>query len=91
MIAQLQNATDWVVPFLFNHAFMTDMKYGFRPSGASDSFWDMFFPWATFLDVLVTGFAAVGFIASVARRQLIGAWLGICCLALVAGVWLMVR
>jgi hypothetical protein len=77
----------WVVPFLFNHAYMTDMKYGFRPNGPDDSFWDMFFPWATFLDVLVTGFAIVGFIASVARRQLIGAWLGICCLALVAGVF----
>ena len=78
----------WVLPFLFNHAYMTDMKYGYRPNGGDDSFWDMFFPWATFLDVLVTGFAAVGFIASVARRQLIGAWLGICGLALVAGVFL---
>ena len=78
----------WVVPFLFNHAYMTDMKYGYRPNGGGDSFWDMFFPWPTFLDVVVTGFATVGFIASVARRQLIGAWLGICCLALVAGVFL---
>ena len=24
----------WIVPFLFNHQYMTDMKYGFRPDGA---------------------------------------------------------
>ena len=34
----------WVGPFLFGHEYMTDMKYGFRPEGASDSFFDMFFP-----------------------------------------------
>ncbi|MBV1893211.1 MAG: hypothetical protein KUG57_04130, partial [Ilumatobacteraceae bacterium] len=36
----------WVGPFLIGHEFMTDMKYGFRPEGASDSFYDMFFPLA---------------------------------------------
>ncbi len=77
----------WVVPFLFNHAFMTDMKYGFRPSGASDSFWDMFFPLATFFDVFVTTFAVIGFVASVARRHLNGSWMGVTTLALVAGVY----
>ena len=44
--------------------------------------WDMFFPWTTFLDIVVTGFAIFGFAASVIRRHLAGAWLGICCLAL---------
>ena len=34
----------WVGPFLMNHEYMTDMKYGPRPEGAEDSFWDMFFP-----------------------------------------------
>ncbi len=77
----------WVVPFLFNHAYMTDMKYGYRPSGASDSFWDMFFPLATFFDIFVTAFAILGFVASVARRHLNGAWMGITTLALVAGVY----
>jgi len=32
----------WVVPFISGHAYMTDMKYEPRPSGASDSFWNMF-------------------------------------------------
>ena len=35
---------------------MTDMSNGYRPSGASDSFWDMFFP-LTFFDVFITTFA----------------------------------
>jgi hypothetical protein len=78
----------WVVPFLANHAYMTDMKYHGRPDGATDSYWDMFFPWTTFLDILVTGFAIFGFVASVVRRHLAGAWLGICCLALTAFVFL---
>ena len=76
----------WVVPFLANHAYMTDMKYHGRPDGPTDSYWDMFFPWTTFLDIVVTGFAIFGFIASVIRRHLVGAWLGICCLALTAFV-----
>jgi 6-pyruvoyl-tetrahydropterin synthase related domain len=78
----------WVVPFLANHAYMTDMKYHGRPDGPTDSYWDMFFPWTTFLDIIVTGFAIFGFIASVVRRHLAGAWLGICCLALTAFVFL---
>ncbi len=78
----------WVLPFLLNHAYMTDMKYGYRPQGASDSFWDMFFPLTTFFDILITGFAIVGFVATIARRHLNGAWLGICALALVALVYL---
>jgi hypothetical protein len=78
----------WVVPFLANHAYMTDMKYHGRPDGAGDSYWDMFFPWTTFLDIVVTGLAIFGFVASVIRRHLAGAWLGICCLALTAFVFL---
>ena len=45
----------WIGPFLGNHEYMTDMKYGARPDGASDSFWDMFFPLTAPLDILVTG------------------------------------
>jgi len=78
----------WVLPFLANHAYMTDMKYHGRPDGVTDSYWDMFFPWTTFLDIIVTGFAIFGFVASVVRRHLAGAWLGICCLALTAFVFL---
>ncbi len=78
----------WVVPFLANHAYMTDMKYHGRPDGITDSYWDMFFPWTTFLDIVVTGLAIFGFVASVVRRHLAGAWLGIYCLALTAFVFL---
>jgi hypothetical protein len=81
-------AAFWVVPFLFDHASMTDMKYGFRPSGAADSFWDMFFPLTNFFDIFITTFAIIGFVASIARRHLDGAWLGITSLALVALVYL---
>jgi hypothetical protein len=59
----------WVLPFLLNHASMTDMKYGYRPQGADDSFWDMFFPLTTFFDIFITGFAIVGFVASIVRRS----------------------
>ena len=80
-------AAFWVVPFLLNHEFMTDMKYGFRPSGASDSFWDMFFPLTTFFDIFITTFAVIGFVASLARRHLNGAWMGITSVTLVAAVY----
>ena len=36
-------AAFWVGPFLFNHDYMTDMKYGFKPDGGSESFWSMLF------------------------------------------------
>jgi hypothetical protein len=82
----------WVGPFLLNHAFMTDMKYGFRPQGTvdgrTDSFWLMFFPLTAPLNVLITTFAVIGFVACVMRRHLTGAALGIIGLALVALVYL---
>ena len=74
----------WSVPFLLGTKYMTDMKYGFRPSGPNDSFWDMFFPWTPFLDLLVTGFALVGFVVAVMKRNLNGAFLGIACIFLMA-------
>ena len=87
-LTALMLAAFWVVPFLFNHQYMTDMKYGFRPDGGGDSFWDMFFPWPTFLDILVSGFAFIGFVSSVVKRNLTGAWLGIMCFALMAATYL---
>lgn len=81
-------AAFWLFPFLFNHQYMTDMKYGYRPDGTTDSFWDMFFPWPTFLDVLISGLALIGFVSSVAKRNLNGAWLGITCFALMAATYM---
>jgi hypothetical protein len=78
----------WVGPFVLNHSYMTDMKYGFRPQGATDSFWDMFFPLTPPLDILVTTLAVIGFVACVARRQITGTALGLTGLALVALVYL---
>jgi hypothetical protein len=78
----------WVGPFLFGHEFMTDMKYGFRPEGADDSFWDMFFPLAAPLDFLITALAVVGFVAMILRRNLNGTAIGLICLAFVALVYL---
>jgi len=78
----------WVGPFLFGHEFMTDMKYGFRPEGASDSFWDMFFPLAAPLDFLITGLAIVGFLAMILRRNLTGTAIGLISLVFVALVYL---
>ena len=78
----------WVGPFLFGHEFMTDMKYGFRPEGANDSFWDMFFPLAAPLDFIITALAVIGFVAMVMRRHLTGTAIGLICLTFVALVYL---
>ncbi len=78
----------WVGPFLFGHEFMTDMKYGWRPSSATDSFWDMFFPLTTGLDILITTLAVIGFVAMMVRRHLTGTALGIITLLFVVGVYI---
>ena len=78
----------WVGPFLFGHEFMTDMKYGFRPEGATDSFWDMFFPLAAPLDFIITALAIIGFVAMILRRNLTGTAIGLTSLTFVALVYL---
>ena len=77
----------WVVPFVLNHAFMTDMKYEPQPAGAGQSFIGMFFPLNTFFDVVVTGFALVGFVAALWRRNAIASWMGIYGVLLAVGVY----
>lgn len=79
----------WVMPFLAGHAFMTDMKYGGEPGGGSfTSMWGMYFPLPTFFDITFTTLALIGVAASVARRQLMGVWLGVMAVLLAAGVHL---
>lgn len=79
----------WIVPFVGNHAFMTDMKYKGEPgSGSFSSYWDMFFALPPFFNVLFTGLAVVGFVASIVRRQVTGAWIGITGLVFTALVFL---
>jgi hypothetical protein len=78
----------WVGPFLLDHAFMTDMKYGREPHGGSfDSWSDMYFPLTAPLDVLITTLAIIGFVACIVRRQLNGTALGITGVVLVAAVY----
>jgi hypothetical protein len=77
----------WVAPFLTSHGFMTDMKYEPRPSGVSDSFWQMYFPLPTIWNIIVMLFALIGFAASLRRRHLVGIWLGVFGIVLAIGVF----
>jgi len=78
----------WVGPFVFNHDYMTDMKYGSRPEGATDSFWDMFFDQFVALDVIINVLAVVGLLFLVLRRHVYGIALGVTGLVAVALVYL---
>jgi hypothetical protein len=78
----------WVVPFVFNHAYMTDMKYEPRPSGVNDSFWDMFFPLHPFLDVLFMTGAVIGFVALLRKGHRVGTWMGVMAVVLAISVFI---
>ena len=78
----------WVIPFVTSHAYMTDMKYEPRPSGATDSFWKMFFPLHTLLDVSLTALAVVGAVTLVRSRHKAGTWMTFFALLLAAGVFI---
>ncbi|NCZ56171.1 MAG: hypothetical protein EBY86_05930 [Acidimicrobiia bacterium] len=77
----------WVLPFLLNHAYMTDMKYEPQPSGFGEGWVEMFFPLHIVFDVLITGFAVVGFLSALWRRSTVAAWLGIYGVLLAIGVF----
>ncbi len=77
----------WVGPFLGNHDFMTDMKYEPKPSGGSESFWDMFFPLTAPLNVLIMMLAVIGVISVALRRQVNGVALAVSAFVGVAGVY----
>ena len=78
----------WVIPFVTSHAYMTDMKYEPRPSGATDSFWKMFFPLHTLLDISLTALAVVGAVTLVRNRHKAGTWMTLLALLLAAGVFI---
>jgi hypothetical protein len=79
----------WTGPFLLNHSFMTDMKYGREPHGGSfDSWSDMYFPLTAPLDFIITALAIFGLGACIVRRHLNGVALGVTGLLLAVGVWL---
>ena len=65
------------------------MKYHGEPgNGSFTSYWDMFFHLPPFWNMFFTTFAVIGLIASVVRRNLIGVWLGVFGLVMVAFVYL---
>ena len=82
-------AAFWIVPFLLNHAYMTDMKYKGEPgNGSFTSYWGMFFALPPFWNVFFTFFAAIGLIAVLVRRHTNGVWIGVTGLVFVAFVYL---
>ena len=79
----------WIVPFLFNHAYMTDMKYKGEPgNGSFTSYWDMFFHLPPFWNVFLLAFAIVGFVIMLIKRNVAGVWIGVTGLVFTAFVYL---
>ena len=79
----------WIVPFLLNHAYMTDMKYKGEPgNGSFSSYWGMFFALPPFWNIFFTTLAVIGFAASLIRRHVAGTWLGVTGFVFVAFVYL---
>jgi hypothetical protein len=78
----------WVIPFVTSHAYMTDMKYEPRPSGATDSFWKMFFPLHTLLDISLVALAVIGAVTLVRSKHKAGTWMTLLTLLLAAGVFI---
>ncbi len=82
-------AAFWVGPFVFNHDYMTDMKYTAQPSGSSyNSFWAMFFDQRLAFDVIINALAVVGLVGCIVRRHVYGIALGVTGLVAVALVYL---
>jgi hypothetical protein len=67
---------------------MTDMKYGFKPDGGSESFWSMIFDQEPFLDIVINTLAIIGLVAAIARRHVYGVALGLTGLIAVAMLYL---
>ena len=79
----------WIVPFLLNHAYMTDMKYKGEPgNGSFTSYWGMFFALPPFWNFLILALALVGFAVMLAKRNIAGVWLGVTGLVFTAFVYL---
>jgi hypothetical protein len=68
----------WILPFLLNHAYMTDMKYKGEPgNGSFTSYWGMFFALPPFWNIFLMTFALIGLAAMIVKRNKIGMWLGV--------------
>ena len=79
----------WILPFLLNHAYMTDMKYKGEPgNGSFTSYWGMFFALPPFWNFVILTLAIIGFAAMIAKRNIAGVWLGVTGLVFAAFVYL---
>lgn len=79
----------WIVPFLLNHAYMTDMKYKGEPgNGSFTSYWGMFFALPPFWNVFFMTFALIGLASMFVRRHRAGIWLGFAGLVFAVFVYL---
>lgn len=83
----------WMIPFVIQHPFMSDMGYerrpiGNAPNGLRDSNWQMLFPKGLAADRLIVAFALVGLIVSVVRRRRLGIALGVCAIGF--SIWAIV-
>ena len=79
----------WVLPFVLNHAYMTDMKYKGEPgNGSFTSYWGMFFALPPFWNFVIFVLAVIGFTAMIAKRNIAGVWLGVTGLVFTAFVYL---
>jgi hypothetical protein len=81
-------AAFWVGPFLFDHDYMTDMKYVGEPRTYYDTFWPMIFDQEPLLDVVINTLAIAGFVAAIVRRHVYGVAIGVTTLIAVALVFL---
>lgn len=75
----------WVLPFLLDRRLMTDMGYPRRPFGPDDSYWQMLFPQAAWIDGILLALALAGLLGSVVRRRRLGTALA--AMTLVFGAW----
>ncbi|WP_117000754.1 hypothetical protein [Desertimonas flava] len=81
----------WVGPFLFNHQYMTDMKYAPYPEDAPaawGSYWEMLFDQKPAIDFIVNSLAIFGMFAMVLRRHVYGIALGLTVIVAGAMVYL---
>lgn len=82
-------AAFWIVPFILNHAYMTDMKYKGEPgNGSFTSYWGMFFALPPFWNIFFMTFAIIGLVAMTARGHRTGMWLGFAAVVFAVFVYL---
>jgi len=75
-------AAFWMLPFVLQRRFMSDMGYeprpiGTAPNGQPDSNWQMLFPQGRGVDRLIVALAIVGVVGSIVLRRRVGVYLAV--------------